>query len=298
MEHENQQQAAQDEALVPIDDQVKIGACNLRIDPICMQQFCDTISKNKSTFSYQFQLDNQKFEFGVMLFHEILQITPRVPNQKFVEPPPRDALVSFVKQLDAMMNDEIKNSVPYLTYLDLSTNTEVDIPKVGKGHGKGVMRKKKAEIVIPKEKKKAITPRKKSSITADDNILPDPNEALKLEAKGIETLSKAAQYIYDMKTASKASKLDYKIQQQSKGSSEGSGIILEVPNEPNNISGSSSSSLFGFDDEIEDVSSDDKVKVEENKAKEGKDTKEQAKEEPPVDNQDRMEPVGGEQAKV
>ncbi|GKE51700.1 hypothetical protein Tco_1486856, partial [Tanacetum coccineum] len=32
-EQENQQQIALDEALVPIDDQVKISACNMRIDP-------------------------------------------------------------------------------------------------------------------------------------------------------------------------------------------------------------------------------------------------------------------------
>ncbi|GJU31454.1 hypothetical protein Tco_1175043 [Tanacetum coccineum] len=45
------------------------------------------------------------------------------------------------------------------------------------------------------------------------------------------------------------SKLDYIIQQLSKGSSEGSSIILEVPDEPKDNSGSSSSSLFGSNDE-------------------------------------------------
>ncbi|GKB47307.1 hypothetical protein Tco_0898060 [Tanacetum coccineum] len=51
--------------------------------------------------------------------------------------------------------------------------------------------------------------------------------------------------------------LDYRIQQLSKGSSEGSGIILEVPEELKDNSGSSSSSLFRFDDEVQDVSSDE-----------------------------------------
>ncbi|GJX12602.1 hypothetical protein Tco_0204360 [Tanacetum coccineum] len=41
-----------------------------------------------------------------------------------------------------MMNDEIKHSAPYLTYLALSTNAKVKIPKVGKGRGKGLMGKK------------------------------------------------------------------------------------------------------------------------------------------------------------
>ncbi|GJY89197.1 hypothetical protein Tco_0503825 [Tanacetum coccineum] len=64
----------------------------------------------------------------------------------------------------------------------------------------------------------------------------------------------------------KRSKLVYRIQQHSKGSSEGSGIILEVPDEPKDNSGSLSNSLSGFDDEVLDVSSDEENKAEENKA--------------------------------
>ncbi|GJU38081.1 hypothetical protein Tco_1186435 [Tanacetum coccineum] len=381
MEQENLQQATLDEALVPINDQVKIGACNMRIDQlknqkepnyhltldiikhyscynaflitadvpqIYMQQFWYTISKNKNTSSYQFQIDNQKFEIGVKLFRDILWITPKVPNQEFVAPPPHDALVSFVKQLgykgslelvskmyidhiyqswgtflyiinrkisntrltadkpvprdgnrclildsprekstrsmmsipDAMMNDEIRSSVPYLTYLALSTNTKVDIPKVGKGRGKGVTRKKKAETVVPKEKKKATTPRKRSSITANDNIVLDPDEALKnLEAKEVAD------------SAESEETEDDEVQPLIRRST-------EVLDEPKDNFGSSSNSLSGSDDEVKDVSSDDEIKADENKAEEGKDTEEQAEEEPPVDNQAGMEQAGGEHAKV
>ncbi|GJU93392.1 hypothetical protein Tco_1318148 [Tanacetum coccineum] len=95
MEQKNQQQIVLDEALVPIDDQVKIGVCNMRIDllkkqkeptyqltldilkqyscynaffkttdfpQIYMLQFWYTIHKNKSPPTYQFQLNNQQFE--------------------------------------------------------------------------------------------------------------------------------------------------------------------------------------------------------------------------------------------
>ncbi|GJW77395.1 hypothetical protein Tco_0139077 [Tanacetum coccineum] len=62
------------------------------------------------------------------------------------------------------------------------------------------------------------------------------------------------------------SKLGYIIQQHSTGSSEGSGIIPEVPNEPKDNFGSSSNSLSGSDDEVQDVSSDEKNKADENKA--------------------------------
>ncbi|GJR38881.1 hypothetical protein Tco_1214565 [Tanacetum coccineum] len=62
------------------------------------------------------------------------------------------------------------------------------------------------------------------------------------------------------------SMLVYRIQQLSKGSSEGYGIIPEVPNEPKDNYGSSSSSLSGYDDEVQDVSSDEENKADENKA--------------------------------
>ncbi|GJV60110.1 retrotransposon protein, putative, unclassified [Tanacetum coccineum] len=62
------------------------------------------------------------------------------------------------------------------------------------------------------------------------------------------------------------SMLDYIIQQLSKGSSEGSGIIPEVPDEPKDNSSSSSSSLSWSDDKVQDVSNDEENKAEESKA--------------------------------
>nr|GEW99442.1 hypothetical protein [Tanacetum cinerariifolium] len=66
---------------------------------------------------------------------------------------------------DTTVNDEIVQSEAYQTYLALSTGT---IPhKKGRGIG-------------GKRKRTIVTSTKKSSITADDNFLPDPYEALKL----------------------------------------------------------------------------------------------------------------------
>ncbi|GJR01087.1 hypothetical protein Tco_0524071 [Tanacetum coccineum] len=78
---------------------------------------------------------------------------------------------------DDMMNDAIKNSDSYLAYLALSTNTEIPV-KNGKGKCKGPMGKKKADTHAPKGKKSATN--KNSSITSEDNILLDPDEAFKL----------------------------------------------------------------------------------------------------------------------
>ncbi|GJX25236.1 hypothetical protein Tco_0231532 [Tanacetum coccineum] len=83
MAQENQQQPRSDEELVPIDD----------------RQFWHTVAENTSTKTYHFMLDDQQFEVGAEVFRDAFQITPRLPNQNFVEPPPHDDLVSFIKQL-------------------------------------------------------------------------------------------------------------------------------------------------------------------------------------------------------
>ncbi|GJX35240.1 hypothetical protein Tco_0246797 [Tanacetum coccineum] len=94
MEQENQQQINLDEALVPRDDQVKIGACNFRIAP----------EKKQKEPTYKLTLDILKYLIG----------------------------------------------------------------------------KKKTEVDVQTEKKKDTVPRTKRSFTAADNILSDPDEAVKL----------------------------------------------------------------------------------------------------------------------
>ncbi|GJX27071.1 hypothetical protein Tco_0233367 [Tanacetum coccineum] len=176
--------------------------------------------------------------------------------------------------LDVMMNDDIKNSNDYLTYLALSTGTEV--PNKGRGKGKGLM-----------GKKATVNPSKKGSITADDNIIPDPDVALKLgesisrteaeeqkearrvherlvikmtsnneeEGRMIRRRSSGVVIRYTPKVS-----LDETLDQSQKlkGSSEGAGITLEVPDE---LKGSSAAQAdeddWGSKGEIKTLSSDD-----------------------------------------
>ncbi|GKF38345.1 hypothetical protein Tco_0118406 [Tanacetum coccineum] len=62
---------------------------------------------------------------------------------------------------DVMVNNDIKNSKAYQTYLDKTTSVVI-LKKARKGM------------------KTTTTPKKKDSITADDNIILDPEEVLKL----------------------------------------------------------------------------------------------------------------------
>ncbi|GJY73447.1 retrovirus-related pol polyprotein from transposon TNT 1-94 [Tanacetum coccineum] len=74
-----------------------------------------------------------------------------------------------------------------------------------------------------------------------------PMKVLNLLKKGLLVRGEAMEA-----SKRRRSKFDYRIQQLSKGSSEGSGIILEVLDEPKDNSGSLRSSLSGSDDERED----------------------------------------------
>ncbi|GJV52207.1 hypothetical protein Tco_1447948 [Tanacetum coccineum] len=418
MDQEEIQQAALDEALVSTADRVRIGSCNMRIDP----------NKKQKEATYQIILDTLKLSpcYNAFLIKaDVPQIyLQQVPNKEFIAPPPHNALVSFLNELgykcsmdlvskiyidhmyqpwrtfstiinkclsgktldiqyqidntqisakrrknmpyprftkviihhflsmhnsipkrhgsliNTIKDDGVLNSDSYLIYLALSTNTEP--PMVGKGKGKGLMEKKKADTPAPKWKKS--DPKKKSSITTEDNILPDPDEALKLgksislteakkrdeqkrvhdaheclvtektasdeeydetnddeegrlirrrptsvvirrpvqtvstkakldqpqKVKGIQILSEVIQLASDMQKATKASKKAYKIQQDPKGSSEGSGVNPE-----------------GSEGEVETLLSDeDRTKSDREKAKSKKVDDEVVDEEQTADEHD------------
>ncbi|GJT52295.1 hypothetical protein Tco_0978452 [Tanacetum coccineum] len=140
----------------------------------------------------------------------------------------------------------------------------------------------KAITPEPKEKKHKNAPQKKSSITADDNILPDPYEAIKLPLYTSQTLRKSSK-LADLTTES---------------NNNPKAQVTQVPDEPNDISGSSSSSSSGSNNETKDISSDDKVKADEYKAdEEMKDAENDKSEKAEEDHVDEEQKVGFEQAR-
>nr|GEX35784.1 hypothetical protein [Tanacetum cinerariifolium] len=107
--------------------------------------------------------------------------------------------------------------------------------------------------------------------------------------KGVETLSDAAQYLLDIKTATKASKNDFICKPCIKGLAEGFGMIQEVPD---GLRGSSSNSNLKSEDEERFLTTDDEtslkksndevIKIDDSKkAKDMKDADEQAGTEQP-----------------
>ncbi|GKA72013.1 retrovirus-related pol polyprotein from transposon TNT 1-94 [Tanacetum coccineum] len=122
-------QVALDNSLVPSEKILKIVKCNARIEfskpqreekyqvtldalklspcypafmitaevpKVYMHQFWNTIHKIKDTYAYRFKLDKKKFRVDSEVFHDILQIFPRLHNQAFVEPPSEEELVTFI----------------------------------------------------------------------------------------------------------------------------------------------------------------------------------------------------------
>ncbi|GJU76914.1 hypothetical protein Tco_1273984 [Tanacetum coccineum] len=300
MDQENLQQVALDEALVPIVDQVKIGSCSMRIDLLKTQkepnyQLTQDILKQYSCYNaFIITVDvPQTYMQQFCSFINTIKYDSVLGKLKFVNKGEKHQK-NGMSIPDSMMNDKIKSSVPYQTYLTLSTGTKVQILKVGKGgKGKRLMGKKKPNTGVQhEEKKNATTLRKKSSITADDNIIPDPDEALKLDtAESEETEDDEVQPLIRRSTGvfigieipNEKTKDAFDHSKKLKRMETLPPAAQLVPDEPKDISGNSSSSRSGFDDETKDISSNDEIKADENKAEEGKAIEEQAGEEPPVD---------------
>ncbi|GJV63649.1 hypothetical protein Tco_1474477 [Tanacetum coccineum] len=111
------QQVALDNALVAPEKRLKIEKCNARIEfskpqredtfqvtldalklspcypaflitievpEVYTHQFLNTIKKIKDIDAYRFKLDKKKFRIDIEVFHEILDICPRLPNQDFI----------------------------------------------------------------------------------------------------------------------------------------------------------------------------------------------------------------------
>ncbi|GKB44707.1 hypothetical protein Tco_0889649 [Tanacetum coccineum] len=124
------QQVALDNALVPLEKQVKIGKCNMRINPaktqmeptyqvvldanqscndskgthvsnvpeIYMHQFWFTIDKKDSTANW-FKIDKKRYIIDMEVFREIFQVCPKLPNQEFDALPSDEEIVSSIKEL-------------------------------------------------------------------------------------------------------------------------------------------------------------------------------------------------------
>ncbi|GJR02173.1 hypothetical protein Tco_0525157 [Tanacetum coccineum] len=144
---------------------------------------------------------------------------------------------------DVMLNDAIKQSESYQMFIKYSPD-EIP-PKKSRG--------KESEPEPQLVKKKTASRRvvkKKVTISAADNIIPDPDVALELEQEAVDTMK-------DLKESKKTSRR----QPGTGGSSEGTGTILRVPDESTVISATLSEgteSEYSEEDQLDDEEKNDK----------------------------------------
>ncbi|GKE08264.1 hypothetical protein Tco_1411815, partial [Tanacetum coccineum] len=186
------QQVARDEKLVPTEYRVKIEKSNLRMDP--------TLTQKEET--YQVILDIIKNTpcynaFLITADVPILDIFPRVQNQKFIMPPSNDSLIDFLLDLsykgplkhisEILVDiDDIQNSEAYKMFIGISTG--LIPPKIERGKGaqgtKAVVTPKKA-IVASKKKR----PKKKVSIrdeSSDEESEEEEERLIRRKPRGVD----------------------------------------------------------------------------------------------------------------
>ncbi|GJY91367.1 retrovirus-related pol polyprotein from transposon TNT 1-94 [Tanacetum coccineum] len=96
------QQLTLNDSLVAPEKRLKIEKCNARIafsKPQREETYQTTIKKIENSDAYNFKLEKKKFQVDTEVFHEILQIYPRILNQDFIAPPTKEELVTFIQEL-------------------------------------------------------------------------------------------------------------------------------------------------------------------------------------------------------
>nr|GEX38810.1 hypothetical protein [Tanacetum cinerariifolium] len=206
----------------------KAFTISAEVPEIFMQQFWYIIKKVQGTHSYEFLLANKKCRVDAEVFRKILDICPRVEES-------------------------------YQMFIKYSTG---QIPPK-KSKGKGSQGKKTVDVSQetvdvseesgPKPAKKTTSRRvvkKKVTISATDNIIPDPDVALDLgrsislteaamQLKGVQSLTPEEQEAANTMKPLKESKKTNKRHSGTRGSSEGTSTIPRVLDEPTIVSATS-----------------------------------------------------------
>ncbi|GKB15199.1 hypothetical protein Tco_0849122 [Tanacetum coccineum] len=176
-------------------------------------------------------------------FHHVIKLDSVLGNLKFANKGAKDPIYGMTITME-IMSDEIKASVHYLNYLAKSEGE-----KLVKCRGKGLLTKKGVEVAMEKIKTKRVLNKKRTKAIIKETVISrqahkDSDEGTldhSKKLKGVEALSNAAQYLLDMKTATKASRNDFVFKQRPICPVEGSGMIPEVLDAPSGSSSSSSS---------------------------------------------------------
>nr|GEU95386.1 hypothetical protein [Tanacetum cinerariifolium] len=211
------------------------------VPTIYMHQFWNTIKKIGKTDAYDFKLDKKKCRVDTNVFCTLKFVSKTKDYQKY------GALIP-----DGMINQDIKDSKAYKTYLDY-VNVKVP-PKKARKFKKTASSKLKTIPASPKEPTQKDTPHK--------SVSKKKAQTKTNRGKGIELLSDVA-LLEDAqlkKTLRKSKKKTHKL--QASGSSEGADFESDVPyKQTDKTKGTSNSKDENndFNDEDDDGGNDDDI---------------------------------------
>ncbi|GJU16250.1 hypothetical protein Tco_1144216 [Tanacetum coccineum] len=201
---------------------------------------------------FNYQIESRRISKRLLSFHHVIKLDSILGNIKFVNKGPKEPIfgmdIPFV-----MLNDDIKASAEYSEYLAKSRG----VAPV-KTRGKGLLTKQEVEIVVERETDEDKEPLVRTRLSGIDIGREAHRESKEervdhsKELKGLETLSKSAQFQLHIMRERKASRHDFFIQQHPRGSGEGSGLTPEMSEEIY-LNSSSSDSEFV----VEEISSDE-----------------------------------------
>ncbi|GJT96567.1 hypothetical protein Tco_1092085 [Tanacetum coccineum] len=147
-----EQQQALDDALVPREQRLTIGSCNYRLSTtfkpkeptfqvaldvltltpfypaflitasvpaVYMQEFWATVTYQKHHI--RFKMNKKSYSFDMETFRNMLLICPKLPGQKFVDPPFEEEILTFIRELGYPGNikllSDVKEKVDYVYLL-------------------------------------------------------------------------------------------------------------------------------------------------------------------------------------
>ncbi|GJY88839.1 retrovirus-related pol polyprotein from transposon TNT 1-94 [Tanacetum coccineum] len=257
-------------ALVALKNRLKIGKCNQRLSPtlksneptiqvaldalkltpfynafevsadvlkIYMQEFWATVTKHH--FSLRFKMNGKSHTVNVDNFRDMLKICPKLPGQKFEDPPFEEEILSFIRDLrhtgeikvyDAILPQYITNqamleSEAYKTYCAYATGEKT--PKLKST-------KKKADSESSPKTKPTQASKGKRIKTLAKGLIPVKKKQLETKSKGLTMLSEVALTEAEyMKIALERSKTQQHSSHASgSGADERTGVTPGVPDVP------------------------------------------------------------------
>ncbi|GJU80833.1 hypothetical protein Tco_1283198 [Tanacetum coccineum] len=138
----NEQQQALDDALVPREQRLMIDSCNYRLSTtfkpkeptfqvtldvltltpfypaflitasvpaVYMQEFWATVTYQKHHI--RFKMNKKSYSFHMETFRNMLQMCPKLPGQKFVDPPFEEEILTFIRELGYPGNIKLLSDV-------------------------------------------------------------------------------------------------------------------------------------------------------------------------------------------